>query len=250
MPIHEPEEGEELFYYYTSGGLRRKLKVRVWTYPIERAGQYIWTLATVEVQEVLEDSTNSIFEGQYLDVEVRNLSEDDIDLDAFVRPSDEELGEYVAEILLGDDDSIWLYNTNNNNNNAQQQNNVENSNQVLIVPAGSETVIGKNTIENNNRLVNWSDPGSRPESNYGRYYTLEEYQSLPRPKRNPATRQNIQNPRVYRALVNPLPATNTTLFDGGRRRRRNHRSKRTRRSSKKRKASSRRRKNGTLRRNV
>lgn len=71
----------------------------------------------------------------------------------------------------------------------------------LSVPRNSESVISKDTIQNGNILVNWTDPGSQPESTFGRYYKQENYNMLPSPKKNPVTRQPIGNTKKYRAVI-------------------------------------------------
>jgi len=81
----------------------------------------------------------------------------------------------------------------------------------LIVPAGSDTVISMNTVKNGNILVNWADPGSQRESHYGRYYTKANYNSIPVPKKNPATRRLIQNPKLYRAVVKGEESSATSV---------------------------------------
>lgn len=249
MPIHEPVIGEELYYYKRRGGIRRKLKVRVLEYPaMYQGGGDLWDSATVQLLEVLEDSTGEAEVGAIADVNVRDILVESIPLDDFVRATAEELIVYLDNLDYGEENE----NNGLNENENYVEPPLEHRAEGLLIPEGSESVISKNTIQTGNLIVNWRNagPGTRRESEYGRYYTLDNYGMLPLPKMNPVTRQPIENVKLYTAIVNPLTATNTSLFDGGRRRRSKHRSKRTRRSIKKRKASSRRRKNGTLRRNV
>lgn len=95
-----------------------------------------------------------------------------------------------------------LANINNfsNNNYAppNNTNNIANSNNVMNVPKNSMNAILFTPIEDGTRMVNFHG-----ERNFGRYYTANAYNALPKPKRNPQTRRVIQkqNVRPYRAHV-------------------------------------------------
>lgn len=75
---------------------------------------------------------------------------------------------------------------------------IPNTNNTLDVPMNATNAILFEPIENGTRMVNFHN-----EKSFGRYYTRNAYNALPRPKRNPQTRQIIKRTNVhpYRARV-------------------------------------------------